>query len=430
MSKKSRYLILAACIVFFVLAAPAILLYVRGLAYDPESGSFYKTGILAIKSDPKSVDVKLDGQLYQKKAGTLRFLKPKEYLVSLEKTGYQTWSKRLPVEAGRVTWANPAGRNIVLFFSSPKTINLADDVTNFLERDGKIFYTSGTQLFVTSLANPQQKSASPLPAPAGKLLSIPGGSLVAVSTQSTTTPLLLYDNNAKDFLTASHFLNKFSQPKYQNGNQLYVIEPEGLYVYNLDTGQKTLTIAGTKNFLYEGGYYYYLAAGHNGLNFYSTPDPNQPGTLLAEDLPTATDSQIFINAQKQAFVLLGQSLYKIGNKPILVSDNIKSLRTDPDKTVIALITSAEFLRLNPESSRPELLSRSLYPMSQGVILPDYGYGFVVKEQELFAEELDARDKQNEFLLYTGLGPLDFTISPDAKTAVILDGQKLKILTLR
>lgn len=430
MSKKSRYLILAACIVFFVLAAPAILLYVRGMAYDPESGNFYKTGILAVKSDPKTVDIKLDGRLYQKKAGTLRFLKPKEYLVSLEKTGYQTWSKRLPVEAGRVTWANPSGRNIVLFFDSPQAVSLAHDVANFLESEGKIFYTSETKLTAASLANPDQKSVYPLPAPAGSLFNVPGGTLLAISTQSTATPLLLFDGSNGNFSPASRFLNKYSRPKYQDGNQLYVIEPEGLYVYDLGSGQKTLAIAEAKDFLYEGGYYYYLAANQDGLGFYTTSDPKQPGTLLTQNLPEATETRIFLNAQKQAFVLLGQSLYKISNKPILVADNIKSLKTDPNKEVIALITTSEFLRLGADSDRPELVSRSLYPMSQGVILPDYGYGFVVKDNELFAEELDARDRQNEFLLYSGQGPISFAVSPDAKTAVILDGAELKTLTLR
>ncbi|MCL5008924.1 MAG: PEGA domain-containing protein [Patescibacteria group bacterium] len=430
MTKKSRYLILAACIVFFILAAPAVLLYVRGIAYDPATGGFYNTGILAVKCDPKDIMIKLDGKLYQTGAGTLRFLKPKEYEVSLEKPGYLTWSKRLSVDEGRVTWANPAGQNIILFFDQAKQQMLSEAATAFLETDGEIFYTTPQELVTTSLSAPDQTASYPLPAPAADLSMVPGGQILAVKTQATSTPWLLFDSSQNIFLPASQALDASDKLKYQDNSTLYVIKPAGLFAVNLKTGKSAPVLAGAKDLLYEGGYYYYLVGTSSGLSLYSTPALDQPGTLLTAGLPMADATRIIINAQKQAYILLDHSLYLIASQPTLVAEGIKSLRLNPDKDTLALVNDSEFLRLNSGSSRPDLVSRSLFPITNGIILPNYGNGFLVKDKQILAEELDARDHQNEFVLYSGLKTPSFTISDDARKMVVLDGNQLKILTIR
>ncbi len=430
MTKKSRYLILASCIVFFVLAAPALLLYVRGIAYDPDGGGFYKTGILAVKSEPKDVEIKLDGKIYKKGAGNLRFIKPKEYQITLEKPGYQTWSKRLGVETGKVTWTNPAGQNIFLFFDKPDQKFASENTLAFTEHEGKIFYLTGKKLVVTSLASPEKQNAYDLDSSADSLSAVPGGKLLAIHTANPQTPWQIFNDAAGAFLPTGQNLNEKTQVKYQDGNKLYILENTSLASLDLDSLKKTFVLDGVKDLIYKNGYFYYLAVKNRGLSLYFTPDFKQAGTLLAENMPLAESTQIILNNEKQAFVLLDKNLYQIASKPVLIAENVKSLRLNPGEDTLGIISGSEFLRINVGAEKPQLVSRSLYPLSKGVVLPDYGYGVFLKENKIVAEELDTRDHQNEFTLYSGPDIKDYAISSDAKILAVLDGTTLKILALR
>ena len=108
MVKKTRYFIIAIGFVFFLIAAPVIVLYVKGVNFDFDSKSFIQTGILAVRSNPTDAAIFLDGQQKRQNQGDVKFLVPGAYQVQIKKAGYSDWSKRLNVEAGQVTWASPA----------------------------------------------------------------------------------------------------------------------------------------------------------------------------------------------------------------------------------------------------------------------------------------------------------------------------------
>ena len=430
MTKKSRYLILSACIVFFMLAAPAILMYVRGMAYDTVTGAFYKTGILAVKSEPKDVQIKLDGKLSKNGAGTLRFIKPKEYVVSLEKPGFQTWSKRLPVEAARVTWANPAGQNIFLFFDKPQAQTLSEEAGLFAVRGETLFFTTPKQLVSASLTKLENKSSYPLSAPAERLFFIPGSGLLAIKTQNSSAPWQIFNPEKGAFLSLDHALGSDAELKFSDGDLLYVLTKNELTAINLAGNKDNPPVENIKDIIYEGGYFYFLKEENGSLSFYTSPSLEQAGMLLAQKLPLAKKTQIILNSQKQAFVLLDQSLYQIGSQPSLLAENVKNLKLNQNKDSLAITTGSEFLAIYSGNNKTELVSRSLYPTTDGVVLPDLVYGFVVKDNQVIAEELDIRDRQNEFLLYPGQGPTRFFISEDAKKLVVLDNLKLKVLSVR
>src|SRR5574340_748921 len=125
MTQSSRYILILAGFILFLVAAPVIIMYVRGFTYDFKNNKFVSTGILAVRSDPKSANVYLDGKLKRKNSADLKFLAPREYDLELQKDGYLTWSKRLQVRPGQVTWAGPVGSKIFLFHSNPENRNLA-----------------------------------------------------------------------------------------------------------------------------------------------------------------------------------------------------------------------------------------------------------------------------------------------------------------
>src|SRR6185436_4945171 len=105
MTQKSRYLLLLLGFVVFAILAPLTVLYVRGISFNFKTGKFLPTGMLAIRSDPGTVDVFLNGKLIRKKAGDFPFLTPGDYHIELKKEGYSSWSKHLGVLPGQVSWA-------------------------------------------------------------------------------------------------------------------------------------------------------------------------------------------------------------------------------------------------------------------------------------------------------------------------------------
>jgi hypothetical protein len=78
----------------------------------------------------------------------------------------------------------------------------------------------------------------------------------------------------------------------------------------------------------------------------------------------------------------------------------------------------------------KLVTRSSLKLNNPVFKPALDYFFLNKEGELYAIELDNRDKQNEFLLYKGTSEMKFFIDSEGKSALVLDGDIVKKITLR
>src|ERR1035438_896534 len=150
MTKKTRYFLLAACVLFFLIVAPLMVLYVRGVTFNFKTRTFVSTGILAVRSVPNNVDVYLDGRQSRSSAGDLRFVTPGEHQLELKKTGYNDWSKRLEVQQDQVTWANPAFGSIYLLMSKPQVTSVATGVQDFYYQNGRALLLTKNNLLMVS----------------------------------------------------------------------------------------------------------------------------------------------------------------------------------------------------------------------------------------------------------------------------------------
>jgi hypothetical protein len=107
-----RRVILVLSIILFLILSPSIILYSSGYRLNFENLSFKKVGMIIIESKPRDVNVWLNNRVIAKKTPhKISNLTPKYYNLKLEKEGYQTWSKFLPVESQSVTRIS----NILLF---------------------------------------------------------------------------------------------------------------------------------------------------------------------------------------------------------------------------------------------------------------------------------------------------------------------------
>src|SRR3989344_1915064 len=124
MRLRNRLLLIALGMVIFAIVTPALVLFARGYKYDFEENKIVKTGVLVVRTRPDQASVFLDDKLQPSTTPlNLRFLPPKDYLVRVEKDGYKPWSKRLPVKAEFVSWANLNREFLTLFFQKPETLN-------------------------------------------------------------------------------------------------------------------------------------------------------------------------------------------------------------------------------------------------------------------------------------------------------------------
>ena len=89
----------------FVLVAVTVVvtLWAKGYTLERESRTLEKTGMIAAKSTPDGAKVVLDGKLATATNATIPNLKPGLHHLKIEKEGYLTWEKEVPVEAELVT---------------------------------------------------------------------------------------------------------------------------------------------------------------------------------------------------------------------------------------------------------------------------------------------------------------------------------------
>jgi hypothetical protein len=116
MTRRSRYIILLIGFIAFLIGAPLIVLYIRGMSFDPETGKLVNTGILAVRSEPKDSAIYLDGDLKEEEEADIKFLRPKEYELVLRKPDYFDWRKRVSIKANEVTWAQGSTDKIHLLY--------------------------------------------------------------------------------------------------------------------------------------------------------------------------------------------------------------------------------------------------------------------------------------------------------------------------
>lgn len=101
MNKRFIFTILSLVIIG-VIAGIAIFL-AKGYRYQPETGTFFGTGIISVSSIPDQASVYLDGHLTTATDDNITSLPPKTYKVRIVKEGYIPWEKDIEVKEGLVS---------------------------------------------------------------------------------------------------------------------------------------------------------------------------------------------------------------------------------------------------------------------------------------------------------------------------------------
>jgi hypothetical protein len=434
MTKKIRYLLICAGFAIFLLLAPITFLYLNGVTFDFSSRKFVQTGILSVASEPKTLNISLNGGLAAKSAGNIRFLKPGEYNVQLQKEGFFDWTKRLAIKAGEVTQAAQRSAKIFLLRKPPLLSNIDPSVIDFTSKAGTLAYLAQSQLIIAPLDGLEQKEKYPLPKPAnGVQLSSDGG--VVLLTQppqaSNAAPTILTFNRASSKFTDISAL--FSQPadiKFSNDNGLYVLENQILYQVDVQRPAKTALLNNVSAFAFQGNNLYYIQKNGEFQELMAAQPPFAEGLPLLINLPSFKKAEIIVSSKKTAFLLLDNALYQISASLEPISENVSEWNFDAKEISIIYQHGGEISFSDPVRDNFNFITRSSLPLKNPALNLTVGYAFVFKDKTLVAIELDTRDHQNEYPLYVASQPKKFLVDPEAKNILVLDGEMLENLQIR
>ncbi|OGL96421.1 hypothetical protein A2318_03435 [Candidatus Uhrbacteria bacterium RIFOXYB2_FULL_45_11] len=139
MSRFWRTILFAVFAIGFLISAPLVVLYTAGYRYQFGSMHIVKAGVLSVTSLPKGANVFLNGTMSDKKTpAVIDNVLPGDIKIRLEKPGYSSWEKTLPVESGQSTFVP----NAVLFLDGQPTqaINQTDVLTVAVQSPTRFAY--------------------------------------------------------------------------------------------------------------------------------------------------------------------------------------------------------------------------------------------------------------------------------------------------
>lgn len=100
-----RRIIMTIIMAIIVLAGVAVLTaFSLGYEYSEKDGTIEQGGILQLGSKPSGATVTINGSQYGSRTTTKLVSQPGEYNVAMDRTGYRTWQKTVPIQAGNITW--------------------------------------------------------------------------------------------------------------------------------------------------------------------------------------------------------------------------------------------------------------------------------------------------------------------------------------
>jgi hypothetical protein len=117
-TRKSRNLLFAFVVAFFLIAAPLLILYARGYSLNTEERRVVRTGMILIDTNLPRVLAALNGQPAESEDDPvlLRGLEEGQYSVRLEREGYTSWEATIPVAQEQVTRIE----HVLMLFTEPE----------------------------------------------------------------------------------------------------------------------------------------------------------------------------------------------------------------------------------------------------------------------------------------------------------------------
>jgi len=129
MKRSTRRTIFFGFILIFLIVTPGVLLYATGYSFDWENKQLIKTGSFFFESLPEGAQIKIDGQVIDTTPGYIGRLNPGSYQIEISKSGFNSWQKKLNIQAQLACEA----RNVFLVPQKPQIQPFTQNVTSTKE---------------------------------------------------------------------------------------------------------------------------------------------------------------------------------------------------------------------------------------------------------------------------------------------------------
>jgi len=430
MTKRTRYLIMLFGVIAFLILAPAIVLYVRGVSFDFQTKTFVDTGILAVRTDPKFAQIFLDGKLQRTSSGDIRFVLPGEHSVQIKDEGYRPWSKRLVVQAGQVTWANPISGKVYLFLDNPKVKTLAGSADDFYVNSNELVYLKSGSLITTLPFDASGQKVFALPKPAQKILARDdAGANFALGNLASST-LVIFNASSGQVYDASSLFPSSAKIQFGDNGALFVLSNGVLYTSRAPYTAKSALFKNVKAFYWLSGSLYFVQAQSAGASLLISQEDFTDSQVLINNVPDSADESVFASFEKQIFLLSGDSLYLASSGMQKLADNVSQISPDPQNSYLAVNHSGELDYFDFLQNDLNLITRLSDEAASPQVRTAANTAFFSAKNQLTAIELDLRDTQNTYPLYSGTNLQKFFVDGSGKNLWVLDGGEIKYLQVR
>lgn len=430
MTQKTRSILFYIFILCFVSITPLVWLYAAGYQIGTNL-KFQKTGILVIKTTPKSANIYLDkikgansvaDLLFEKNYTTpakIKSLLPGEYNVKLEKDGYWPWNKKLNINGGESVYVEN-----VFFFKN----NLPIAISN--KEYSKIIPSADKQLLLALGNN------------GADIINLNNDKIINLSL-ATTSPKIIIDSTNSFWLSNSkvivgNFLfnleninapinlndaisEKFLhlQPDLSNSSKIFYQTKNYLASFNLDGTDKPNSIITKQpiaNFFVRDNTLYFISQ-ENGSSVFNIFDVNGKKSIRKINLPYSNYE--FINKNNNLINLLDNDhklLYLIDPlgeiKPILETISNVNKASWIDENILILANDFEIWTFDLRNYQKNLITRIGEEIKNILPFINSYYIFYTTDKTINAIELDPRDK-NQILKLAGLDEISDPFIDDA-----------------
>ena len=414
--------------VVFLILAPTIVLYVRGITYDFSKKAFVTTGILAMRLEPKDANIYLNNKLKRESSGDIKFILPGEYDVTVKKDGYFTWSKRLSVESGQVAWGSPAYNKIYLLLKNPLAQKLADNVIDAYGESDNLVYLSKSNLNIIPMANPTTAKTFPLPFELNKIVTA-DADLNNIILSASGTKLTLFNKPTEKFLDLSAMFENGAEFGF-NGNDIYALSSGTLFSVDPNKKIKNQLFSDVKAFYFQDNLLYFVQnTSSQKPALYTSKAPFSSSQVLLNNLPDFSVGKLFITYEKQIFLLADKTLYLANSTMEKMVEDISFSNFQKTDSALALIHLGQADFFDPLAHNFNYVTRTTENLNSLIVRNSIGQAFYISSGKINSIELDTRDKQNQHLLYNGTAE-KFFVDRAAKNIILLDGGILKSMIIR
>lgn len=410
-----------------------LVLYVSGTKFSLSERETSATGILDAKSNPGGAKLFINGKEESTTPAISRFLTQGEYEIKLQKDGYYDWVKLLPIEPGKVTYAQVGVDEVQLIKKTTAKEIVPVGVKSFVLSEDTIWYTTNNTIEKIGLKDSQSQLSLPLNFSPTSLERLRNKTHLQITDGKNFA--IVNTQNGKVTNLPTKFGEVFDiQPL--SDEQILFRAKNTLYLFSIanQNAQVLRTDLNAFTFLNNTGYFA-TTKGVISSAVWSISGFTDEQNFITGIAQTPSMQKLIISDKKVLFFQNNSGLFRVGQTLETVLAQATDIELDLTTDEMTIRTPSELWFYNFITNKPQLLTRYTSKVNNFMIHSAIGYGFLATTSGIEAVEIDNRDKQNRYSLLPQNEATPKTVwqqsmTSDQKTIVALQDGKLISLEIR